>query len=139
LVNVVYVGYGLRKSLVEASTWIREHVDPDFTLRFFNTSEVDRGLTNPREYMEALQTADAILLDLRGGDNVYKYTKEALQRTRARAVIVLVGGSPEIMSWTRLGKFSMKYVEKLEEIKRNVEKYIEDLRETIHRKYVVEH
>jgi len=114
LATIVYVGYGLRRSLLEASMWIREHVDPNFTLRFFNTSEVDRGLIDPREYVEALQTADAILLDIRGGDNIYMYTREALQRARAKAVVVLVGGSPEIMSWTMLGRFNMKYLEKSE-------------------------
>jgi len=112
LVTIVYVGYGLRKSLVEASMWIRDKVDPGFTLKFFNVSEVDQGLIDPGKYVESLRVADAILLDIRGGDNVYRYTREALQKTRARAIVVLVGGSPEVMSWTRLGRFTMRYLEK---------------------------
>ncbi len=108
MVTIVYVGYNLRPTIAKAIKWIKENLVENLVFQYFNTSEVDRGLVKPENYIEALRNADVVLLDIRGGDNIYKYTLEGIRNTKAKAVVVFVGGSPEIMSWTRLGYFTLK-------------------------------
>ena len=107
MVRIVYVGYGLRKSMYDAIRYIRENYVHGLDFRFYNVSSIDRGLIDPRKYIDDLKTSDIILLDIRGGDNVFKYTVQGVMGSRARAIIVLVGGSSDLMKLTRLGKFTM--------------------------------
>ncbi|RLG82131.1 MAG: magnesium chelatase subunit H, partial [Thermoprotei archaeon] len=111
MVRIVYVGYGLRKSMYDAIQYIRESFVHDLDFRFYNVSSIDRGLIEPGKYINDLKMGDIILLDIRGGDNVFKYIVQGVKDSRAKAIIVLVGGSSDLIKLTRLGKFTMRSFE----------------------------
>jgi cobaltochelatase CobN len=105
-VRITYVGYALRKSMIDALEWIRENFGVSIDFRYYNVDDVDRGRINVKEYVDSLINSDILLLDIRGGDNIYRITMDAVRRTRAKVIVSLVGGSGELVEITHLGKFS---------------------------------
>jgi cobaltochelatase CobN len=105
-VRIVYVGYTLRKSIIDALEWIRDNFDVNIDFKYYNVDEVDRGRISVEEYMYSLVDSDILLLDIRGGDNIYHITMDAIKKTKAKVIVSLVGGSSELIEITRLGKFS---------------------------------
>ncbi len=106
--DIVFVGYALRKSMVDAISWMNRNFGLDIGFQYFNVYDVEYERVSTKDYCDALKRADVVLLDIRGGDNIYKLTIESVKKSSARVVVSLVGGSGELIELTRLGKFSPK-------------------------------
>ncbi|MCD6301505.1 MAG: cobaltochelatase subunit CobN, partial [Staphylothermus sp.] len=105
-IEIVFVGYTLRKSMIEAISWLKNKFGLNIRFHYFNVDDIEYERIDPKDYHDSLRKADVVLLDIRGGDNVYKLTIDALKSSRAKVVVSLVGGSSELIELTRLGKFS---------------------------------
>lgn len=112
-IKLVFIGYNLRKSLVEAVERIKNRIR-GFEFIFYDTYLVDKDLVDLDKVKHDLKTADLVLLDVRGGDRVSKLVTDILGKTD-NYVVALVGGSSELINLTRLGSFSMKSFEKFRE------------------------
>ncbi|MEM4679786.1 MAG: magnesium chelatase subunit H [Thermofilaceae archaeon] len=112
--KVTMVGYQFRESLLEAVRKVNESTGGALDFHFYNTYDVDEGLIDVQSFIENLRRSHVVLLDVRGGDYASKIIYEAL-RDQKNTVVVFVGGSPEIISLTRLGSFSFSKFMRLRE------------------------
>lgn len=112
--KITMVGYQFRPCLFDAVRRVNEAIGGTLDFRFYNTYDVDEGLVDTEKFLEDLRSSQVVLLDVRGGDRVSKIVYETLSPLK-NAVVVFVGGSPDIISLTRLGSFSFKSFTKLRE------------------------
>jgi cobaltochelatase CobN len=108
------VGYQFRPCLLDSVKRVNKVLGGVLDFKFYNTYDVDNGIVDIRRFVEDLRSSQVVLLDVRGGDNVSKIICEELSASK-NTVVVLVGGSPEIISLTRLGSFSFKSFTSLRE------------------------
>ncbi|MEM0317505.1 MAG: magnesium chelatase subunit H [Candidatus Nezhaarchaeales archaeon] len=104
--RITMVDYSLRPCLLEAVKKVNEVIGGALDFRFYNTLEVNEGKVDLQKFVDDLRSSHIVLLTVMGGDHVSKLVCETL-RDLKNNVIVLVGGSPEINSLTRLGSFSL--------------------------------
>ncbi len=112
--KITMVSYQFRSCLLDAVKRVNEVVGGILDFRFYNTYDVDEGLVDIGKFVEDLRSSQVVLLDVRGGDRVSEIVREELTPLK-NTVIVLVGGSPEIINLTRLGSFSFKSFTELKE------------------------
>jgi cobaltochelatase CobN len=105
--KIVMVGYQFRPCLLDAVRRVNEALGDVLNFKFYNTYDVDSGLIDTRSFVEDLRSSQVVLLDVRGGDDASKIICRELNALK-NTVVVFVGGSPEIISLTRLGSFSFK-------------------------------
>ena len=106
-VKILMVGYQFRPSLFKAVEKVNDKVKGFLKFAFFNAYDVDKGVISKEEFVDALNDADIVLIDVRGGDVVSKLLIDALSSARNKTVVTLVGGSSELINLTRLGSFSL--------------------------------
>jgi len=114
LYKIVMVGYQFRPCLLDAVKRINTVLGNVLHFKFYNTYDVDNGIVDVQRFAGDLRSAQVVLLDVRGGDNVSKIIFEELNALK-NTVVVFVGGSPEIINLTRLGSFSFKSFTSLRE------------------------
>ena len=105
-VKVTMVGYQFRPSILEAVKKVNEVTNNSLNFKFYNTYDVDRKAIDLNDFVKDLSSSDIVLIDIRGGDEVSKLVVNTLKDLE-NTVVVFVGGSPEIISLTRLGSFSL--------------------------------
>lgn len=76
-----------------------------FDLSLFSVTDVEEGAISATRFSEALRSADTVFLDLRGGGLATSLASAALAEG-TQPVLVLVGGSLELMQLLRLRNFS---------------------------------
>jgi cobaltochelatase CobN len=76
-----------------------------FEARVFAVNDIEEETTPPEAVRQALREASLVFLDVRGGGRTVGLAAAALAAT-GQPVVVLVGGSPELMRLVRLGSFS---------------------------------
>ncbi|MET1160089.1 MAG: magnesium chelatase subunit H [Thermoprotei archaeon] len=107
---IVMISHHLRESMIRALRTVnKENCCIEFI--HYNTYLVDRGAVDREKLISDLERADIVFLDIRGGDHVSKLVIETLGNME-KNMVVLVGGSPELIKLTRLGKFSFKFLDK---------------------------
>ncbi|MDY6853156.1 MAG: magnesium chelatase subunit H [Thermodesulfobacteriota bacterium] len=74
-------------------------------LRNYYLSEVDTGLIDEERLKEDLNSADIVLLDMRGQTRGAKMVMESLSRNE-KTIVTLCGGTTEILSLTKMGSFN---------------------------------
>ena len=84
--------------MIEAISWLKNKFGLNIRFHYFNVDDIEYERIDPKDYHDSLRKADVVLLDIRGGDNVYKLTIDALKSSRAKVVVSLVGGSSEYSS-----------------------------------------
>ena len=104
--KIVLIGYQFRKCLLDAVQKINDDLNNILIFKFYSPYNVDSGLVDEQEFIDEISSADVVLVDVRGGDRVSKLVVSTLKDTK-NTVIVLVGGSPEIIRLTRMGSFSL--------------------------------
>ncbi|MEM4005562.1 MAG: cobaltochelatase subunit CobN, partial [Desulfurococcaceae archaeon] len=112
--KVTMVGYQFRQSLLEAARKINESISGVLDFHYYNIYDIDERLIDIQSFIEDLRRSHVVLLDVRGGDYASKIIYETL-RDQKNTVVVFVGGSPEILSLTRLGSFSLSKFMRLRE------------------------
>lgn len=80
-----------------------------FDVRVFYVHEIDDGRMSPDVVRQCLQEADLVFLDIRGGGRALGLATSALGESH-QPVVVLVGGSPDVMGLLRLGSFSLQAI-----------------------------
>ncbi len=105
--RITMVGYQFRPCLWDAVRKVNDAIGGALEFHFYNTYDVDEKLVDLQRFIEDLRSSHVVLIDVRGGDLVSKIICEELKESR-NTVVVFVGGSPEIISLTRLGSFSLR-------------------------------
>jgi cobalamin biosynthesis Mg chelatase CobN len=93
------------RELREALAEIRAEYGEILSVEKIYFSDWERGRIDPREVEEAVKSARVILVDIRGQTEFTDQLRELITRSAA-TVVVLVGGSRNILSLTRMGSFS---------------------------------
>ena len=109
-VNIVMIGYQYRLALFNAVNKVNKLTNNALNFTFFNTYDVDKGKIPTDDFIRALNVADIILIDVRGGDNISKLIIDTLRNEKNKTVITLVGGSPELINLTKMGSFSLSKI-----------------------------
>lgn len=93
------------RELREALTEIRAEYGEILSVKKIYFSDWERGKIDPAEVEEAARSSRVILVDIRGQTEFTDRLRELVAGSAA-TVVVLVGGSRDILSLTRMGSFS---------------------------------
>ncbi len=93
------------RELREALAEIRAEYGEILSVKKIYFSDWERGRIDPKEVEEAAKSARVILVDIRGQTEFTDRIRELMTGSTA-TVVVLVGGSRDIFSLTRMGSFS---------------------------------
>jgi len=107
VVKVLMIGYQYRPSLLRAIEKVNQVTNNALEFTFYNAYDVDRGRISAGEFVAALNKADIVLIDVRGGDTVSKLIVDALKDDYEKTVVTLIGGSHDLINLTRMGSFSL--------------------------------
>ncbi len=94
------------ESLAQAAALLEQEAGPVVRVKAFAVSDLEEERLSPEAVRQALGEADVVFLDIRGGGRAAGLAAATLARTR-QPVLVLVGGSPELLRLVRLGSFSL--------------------------------
>ncbi|MHA1333566.1 MAG: magnesium chelatase subunit H [Candidatus Odinarchaeia archaeon] len=114
MVKVTMVSYQFRPSILKAVKKVNAETNGALEFKYYNTYDVDNKAVNLDEFVNDLRSSEIVLLDVRGGDTVSKIVCNELKETK-NIVVVLVGGSSDIINLTRLGSFSISRFSKMKE------------------------
>jgi len=103
------INAALSEAVLDGVEMFRQQHGRLFDVRLFNVHDVDEGRTQAEQVRNALKRSNMVFLDIRGGGKAAGLSASAL-REGTQPVLVLVGGSPELMGLLRLGSFSLKSV-----------------------------
>ncbi len=93
------------EALVKAITLFRQECGPQFEAKIFHVSDIEEEVVPTAQVRQALAEAAIVFLDIRGGGRAAGLAAATLAGTD-QPVLVLVGGSPDLMRLVRLGSFS---------------------------------
>ena len=96
-------------SLTASLNEIREEQGDIVALRNYYLHELDMGLVDENELKEAFDTADIILLDIRGQSRGARMIMGLLPRSD-KTIVTLCGGTTEILSLTKMGSFNARKI-----------------------------
>lgn len=94
------------ETLAQAVALLEQEVGPVLRVKAFAVSDLEEERLSPELVRQALAAADAVFLDIRGGGRAAGLAAATLAHT-GQPVLVLVGGSPELLRLVRLGSFSL--------------------------------
>jgi cobalamin biosynthesis Mg chelatase CobN len=94
------------RELREALAEIKAEYGEILSLRKVYFSDWERGELELAQVEEVVRSADVILVDIRGQTELTDHLRKIIPESRAATVVVLVGGSREVFSLTRMGSFS---------------------------------
>jgi len=104
------------ESLLEGVELFRREHGPQFDIRLFHVHDIVEEAVSPVQVRAALRESAIVFLDIRGGGKAAGIAASTLSET-SQPVLVLVGGSPELMQIVRLGSFSFASIAKRSERK----------------------
>lgn len=108
---VFLVNAALTEALLEGYKTFRETYGLPVKVSVFSTQDVEESSQEARRLEEYLQSSDMVFLDVRGGGRSVSILHRILPTT-SQPVVLLLGGSPDLLKLLRLGPFSIKIVEK---------------------------
>jgi cobaltochelatase CobN len=94
------------ETLRQAVELLERELGRVLAVRAFPVSDLEEERLSAEEVRRALTEADVVLLDIRGGGRAAGLAAATLAHTR-QPVLVLVGGSPEMLRLVRLGSFAL--------------------------------
>lgn len=107
MINLVFIGYTWGELLVNAVKELKEIEK----ITILYPHEIDDEIYSKQKLYEIFSQADGIIIDLRGGGKAEELVYESLSELyETKKVIIVVIGSPRLLSLARLGKFSMKKI-----------------------------
>jgi cobaltochelatase CobN len=102
LINAALTG-----ALADGAELFRQEHGNLFDIRVLAVSDFEEDAVSSEKGICALQEADMVFLDIRGGGKALSLCSRILPDT-GQPVALLLGGSPELMALLRLGSFTMK-------------------------------
>ncbi|MGC8720267.1 MAG: cobaltochelatase subunit CobN [Thermodesulforhabdaceae bacterium] len=99
------VNSALTETLWEGYELFRNNYSLPIKLSIFSTQDVDENSSTARDFEASLLKSDMVFLDVRGGGKSVGILHRTLPRT-SQPVVLLLGGSPEVLKLLRLGSLS---------------------------------
>ena len=97
------------EALQTALAGLQQELGPVCQVLAFAVSDIEEEIVPLDTVRQALSAAQMVFLDIRGGGRAAGLAAATLSQTQ-QPVLVLVGGSPEILRLARLGSFSLAQI-----------------------------
>lgn len=101
--KLLFIGYSWGKELINVAEKFEK-----LNLSLIYPHEIDEEIISQEELIKEIETAEGVVVDLRGGGRAEEVVYESLRKFyENKKIIVVFLGSPRLFSLTKFGKFSL--------------------------------